>query len=360
MGRAVVRRHATLTATLGLLLLGTSGCAQDPAGLPTEVDFERAQRVWSDPWLAPDQALVPGAAWGSPDGWVTREAGIRTTDYRDSQPLVALTREVTSALAEGWRLTGARCDGQPAASLVRGEGLETGTVAVARTDDLGPVTRVTVTGSVPHHLDGSWPAPADELTLADSCLSGGDAAGASVDDLDRGPPEDPPDDPARPDSDEWDRESPSADEEALLDAVNADPWIATLGLSISADLSADDALRRAPDATLTLDGQPLTEVVAAMSDWELTWMSCGRGRATEATARLVTDAGIAVARLTGLSRRTEVTVTLPLPEAPAPDWVAEVPSLADPSCLPGAPRGPRIVLEGIPVATVSVSQPVAD
>ena len=127
----MVRGHASLTAALvaaGLLL---SSCSQDPAGLPTSVDYERAQRVWSDPWLAPDRALVPEAAWGSPDGYVRRDAGTRTTRYTSGSPEQALQREIASAQDAGWILTGLVCD-DLTASLARGTGLDDGATAVLR------------------------------------------------------------------------------------------------------------------------------------------------------------------------------------------------------------------------------------
>ena len=175
-----------------------------------------------------------------------------------------------------------------------------------------------------------------------------------------GEPFDGGEEPAEPDTTSWQQGSRTDEEQALLDAVNADPWVGEVGLVLDSELAADDTMRRAPTADATVPDALLADVVADMAGWELTWMSCGRGRATEATARLVTDDGVAVARLTGLPGHTDVTVTLPLPEAPAPDWVADVPALDAPACLTSTPRDRHVVIEGTPVATVAESQPVAD
>ncbi len=354
----MVRGHATVRTALiaaGLLLL--AGCSQDPAGLPTSVDYERAERVWSDPWLAPGTASVPEAGWGSPDGYVRRDAGTRTTRYTAGSPQQALQREIASAQDAGWILTGLVCDGLTA-SLARGTGLDDGAIAVLEVAAAGRGAEVVVTGYVPHHLDGSWPAPSTDPAFDGSCRN---AAGQRplADDVSLGEPFDGGEEPAEPDTTTWQRESPSDEEQALLDAVNADPWVAGLGLVLDSELAADDTLRRAPTADATATDALLADVVADMAGWELTWMSCGRGRATEATARLVTDDGVAVARLTGLPDRTDVTVTLPLPEAPPPDWIADVPALNSPACLTSTPRHRRIVIQGTPVTTVAESQPVA-
>lgn len=342
----------------GVLLL--AGCSQDPAGLPTSADFSRAEQAWSDPWLAPATASVPEAGWGSPDGYVRREAGSRTTTYTSGTAQQALQREVDVARAGGWRLTGAVCGEEPTATLALGEGLEDGMAAtvVARSEE--SVVEVTVTGFVPHHLDRAWPATPE----IDALCPGDDASAEQqgvedVDDLALGPPLDGAEDPAEPELTSWQRDARDATEQGLVDAVNADPWVSGLDLVVGGDLAADDARRRAPTAA-TSTRAPLASVVDRMSGWDLTWVACGSGRPTEATARLVTDDGVAVARLSGVRRSTEVTVTLPIAETPSPTWVAEVPVLADPPCLDEVAVGPGYTVAGVPVSVVGQSQPVAD
>ncbi len=341
------------------LLLG--GCSQDARGLPTVADYDRAERAWSDPWLAPSRASVPEAAWGSPDGHVRREAGSRTTTYTSGTPQQALDREVEAAEAGGWRLTGLVCGAEPTAALALGEGLEDGMAAtlVARREGRTTV-EVTVTGYVPHHLDRSWPAPeAADLTCP---ADGGDASPQGIEDTEDlvlGGPLDGADDVPEPDVTAWQQDDLSSTEKALAEAVNGDPWVRRLELVLGGDYAADDARRSAPSAS-TSTPAPLAEVVEDMADWDLTWITCSRGRDTEATARLVTDDGVAVARLTGLRRRTEVTVRLPLPEAPPPAWVADVPVLDDPPCLDDPVPGPAITVAGVPVTSVAESQPVSD
>lgn len=353
MGRAVVRRHAGLSAVLGAALL-LAGCGQDPASLPTAADYATAERAWSDPWLAPASATVPEAGWGSPDGYVQRETGTRTTRYTTGGPAQALRREVVAATARGWRLTGLTC-ATPAASLVRGTGVDDGLAATVQVSGTTGAVDALVTGIAPHHLDGAWPAvDAPALDLAGSCLAGGPERALREDSL--GTPYD-----AReaedPEHTTWRRDVLSGPERRLAAAVAADPWVREAGLAVGTGrLAADDARRRAPVGTLTLP-RPLAEVVAAMGDWQVTWAACGPGRVTELTARLRTDDGPAVARLTGIAGSTTVTVTLPLPEAPAPAAIEQVPALTDPPCLAAPPAADTVA--GTPVATVSVSQPVS-
>lgn len=346
----MVRRHAALTA-LGLLAATVlAGCSSsDPATLPTAVDYETAQYAWSDPWLAPEVGAVPEAAWGSPEGYVRREAGTRTTTYLGGTDERVLLREVDAAQAAGWTLTGATCGTDPTASFAKDA-----MTAVASAVEAGRGVEVEVTAYVRHHLDQSWPGTAP---IRRSCLRGGGVAALQVpDELPLGPPYDGVEDPPEPDSSEWQRDTRTDDEQALLDAVNADEWVTGLGLTLASELAADDALRRAPTGTTTVD-QPLAEVLAAMTGWQVTWVSCGRDREAEASARLVTDAGVAVARLGSDGSSTEVTVTAPVPETPDPAWVADVPVLEDPTC---SPRGNRILTRGTPVTLVGESQPVVD
>lgn len=356
MGRAVVRRHAALIAVAACLL---AGCSRGAEGLPTGLDFQRAQTVWSDPWLAPDRALVPEAGWGSPDGYVRREAGTRTTAYRGGTPEAVLSREVAAALARGWVLTGATCTDQHAVSLARGDGLDSGATAVAVATREGRALEVVVTGSVPHHLDGSWPAPGAELDPADTCLKGG--PDTELVDVSLSEPFGEVQDTDGTES-EWQRDEGGPEQAQLLEAVNEDPWVQEIGLNVgSADLAADDAMRRAPTGRAEVTGTPLTDLVDGMGGWELTWASCGRGRPTELTARFLTGVGSAVARISAVGDRVTVSVALPMPEAPVNEWVSGVPKLdADARCLAGPPPGRRIVTEGIPVATVAESQPIAD
>ena len=357
----MVRRHPALrTALVGAgLALAVTGCGQDPAGLPTAADFTSAQRVWSDPWLAPDTAHVPEDGWGSPDGFVRREAGTRTTDYRGGGPEAVLVRELQAAQAQGWTLTGVSCGEEPSASLARGEGPDEGATAVVTATREGRRVVVVATGSVPHHLDGSWPPPPARLDVPGSCLFGGPEA--DLVDLSLGEPFDEVED-AGGDETEWQRDEATPEEESTLAAVNDDPWMQEIGLTVgAATLAADDARRRAPTGQVELTDRSLSEVVDDLGDWELTWASCARGRPVELTARYATDAGSAVARISAVGRQVSVTVTLPLPETPDNGWIDDVPVLGeDVRCLAGPAPGGRIVNQGTPVATVSESQPVAD
>lgn len=117
------------------------------------------------------------------------------------------------------------------------------------------------------------------------------------------------------DETEWQRDEATPEEESALAAVNADPWVREISLTVgAATLATDDASRRAPTGQVELTDRSVSELVDDLDDWELTWASCARGRPVELTAR----------------------------------------------CLAGPAPARRIVNQGTPEATVSESQQVAD
>jgi len=361
MGRAVVRGDAGLTAALAASALVLAGCSGvDPAKFPTSVDYERAQRVLSDPWLSPSHGEITESST-NPEA-VDRHVGGRSTRYVARDPAAVARREIEAARAAGWRLTGVECpppshgERVVEASLARGTGIEDGVVAVLRVehDGAGRETRAQVDGYAAHHLDREWPAvAAPALAPARSCLRGGPGQPLPEDIEDGRVPEG-----EEPERTEWSRESLDDGERALVGEVNADPWVSALGLAVPERLEGADwkQVRAAPSATVRVS-RPPAQVARGMGAWEVTWVACGHGRSTELSARLETGHGVAVARLSGIGARTEITVGVPLPEIPPPAWISEVPALDSPPCLAGPERTP-LVTEGTPVALVTASQPV--
>ncbi|MGZ5405459.1 MAG: hypothetical protein ACXWDL_12475, partial [Nocardioides sp.] len=113
--------------------------------------------------------------------------------------------------------------------------MDSGATAVVVSTREARGVEVVVTGSVPHHLDGSWPPPPARLDVPGTCLLGGPEAdllsAPSVRDL----------------VERFTQRQ--VEEEGALAAVNADPWLQDIGLPGLLD---------------------------DLGDWELTWASCGR------------------------------------------------------------------------------------
>ncbi|MDP3893057.1 hypothetical protein [Nocardioides sp.] len=370
MGRCAPHRLTRTPPTAALLagLALLAGCGSPVAEYPTPTDFDRAARVWTDPWLAPDQTRVAGTVYGSTEG-VDRRVGTRDTADGHGDPRRVLHREVVAAIAAGWDLLGADCRAEPArAVLGRGSGVADAAAATVEVSRDDAATRVRVTGVVPHHLDGSWPALDDPVSLQDSCL---------VDGTDGAPPPEVPElgpvlagdaavdtDPAGPA--EWRRTTLDDAEAALLAAVNDDPWLVSTGspLPDPDTLREGDVRRNGPTTAGELTPGPTTPaaaiaaVVATMEGWELTWATCGERRPTEATLRLRTLAGTAVARLRATGGAVAWQVRLPVPETPVPDRVNDVPVLGSSDCLTVGAPDDAVLNEGRPVAVVGESQPV--
>lgn len=370
MGGAMGRRAAGLI-TVAVLLSSCSLSGEGDELATSEIDLERAQRVWQDPWLAPTQATAPTFRYGS-DDQVDRSAGSREAGSART-PQRAATLEIQAAGRLGWELVGARCAaGDVTAWLARGDTLDDLAVGVVSATRDGassqPWTLVTVTGLVPHHADGSAPDPGPALAVRQTCIGGGSADGSPL--LEDEEPRDGDDAEAGPEElDGWQDDELSDDESSLIEAVGADPWLRSVGGTLSdPDLRTGDNRRSGAFAAgqLPVRGSAaatLARTVAAMGDWDLTWAACTTDY-TLAALRLVTPHGVATAHVE-VSRRIpgqlEWTVRLPAAETPSSDWAADVPELESSICLDPATAPPgSLMIEGQPVSVPFRVQPMPE
>ena len=354
---------------LGAALLG--GCSDDAAEhASTGTDLARAERVWADPWVAPEDLGVPTHGYGS-NGFVVRFAGSRETAYTGG-PLATALLEARAALAHGWELYAVACRSRAVTvQVVRGDGLDDAALATITSTGVSgePVSRVEVTAVVPHHADGSWPVGDERVALEDTCLLGGSSA-----ELVRlpGPPTDGDGEEGDPDFEGWRRDTLSDDDEGLLADVAADPWVQQVGGSVSPPSMRDGDSRRFgsfASGTLPVTAEEprasVAAVVEEMDAWEPTWASCVPAPAgsVDVRLRLVTEHGVATARVRqdpSLDGEVAWSIAVPVPEAPVPDRVTEAPVLDDPVCL-GTGRLPTsLTIEGEPVAVPYRLQPVPD
>ena len=365
MGR---RRAVGLTALLCAVPLAAGCTTQNKENASTATDVARAERIWADPWVAPVDLSVPTSGYGS-NGLVVRVAGSRETAYRGG-PRDAALLEARAAIEHGWDLYAVTCSRREVVvQVVRGDSLDDAAlVAVSATREPGAShSEVTVTALVPHHADGSWPVGEERTEPRDTCLMGGRSG-----ELARLPQKPTDGDGEAGDEDfaGWRRDELSGNEAALLDEVAADPWVRQVGAVIDPPSMRDGDSRRFGSfaggtlpATSASPRESVADVVAGMSGWEPTWAACGPGRrgSVDVRLRLVTEHGVATARVwqdPSLGDEVGWSLAVPVPEAPVPDRVAEVPALADPVCL-GTTRLPRaLTIEGEPVAVPYRLQPV--
>ena len=107
----------------------------------------------------------------------------------------------------------------------------------------------------------------------------------------------------------------------------------------------------------------MAAVVGEMAGWEPTWASCVPTPAgsVDVRLRLVTEHGVATARIhqdPSLDGQVSWSIAVPVPEAPVPDRLAEVPALEDPACLGQGRLPTSLTVEGEPVAVPIRLQPV--
>lgn len=348
---------------VAVVVLAT-GCAPAEDRQTTDLDVDRAFRAAQDPWAAPAGISFPTGVYGGND--LLREIGGRGARHPGLPGHGAVELEVRAAIAAGWKLVGAECASNRAAvaAVARGTSLDDAMITTLTSD--GP--EVILTTSVPHHLDGSWPAlPA--VRLEESCLVGGNAQTPLPDDLPFGPL--PGDDagPSFEDFEPWQRDTISDEERALVDEVLADPLLSAAGVAVSVDYAADylrtgDNWREAltGDATIASEASSTRESVAEVvkdSGWVLTWARCGDGIATEATVRIPAEGGTVTAHLRSqVPGEVTIFLGLPVPEAPLTyPQVDDVAVLETSQCLGSAPLGTGVVIEGTPVALPSRLHP---
>lgn len=369
LGRRLGRRlGAPGVVLLALAASALTACTPEAAEhATTPLDLQRSERVWDDPWIAPDNLVSPSSAYGS-NGFVTREAGSRTTMYAGGQRAAARI-ELRAARQRGWQLHGAECTPEGIlVELTRGSGLDDGALARIHARPEARRTEVDVVGLVPHHADGSWPDPGAGLSVSETCLGGGDAVFEPF--IDQGEPlegsgaEDPLDDFGG-----WRREQPDDDEQALVEEVQSDPWFTSNGGELSDPrLRSGDNSRFGPTARVTVPRSGITSAEAArtaidaMKQWQLTWVSCSRGTLT-ATLRLRVEHGVAVARVQvspAEQRDVVIDLTLPAVETPPLGTARSAPVLERSRCLDGTATGRRLTIEGEPVAVTNHVQPLPD
>ena len=221
--------------------------------------------------------------------------------------------------------------------------------------------------TVPHHADGSWPVTDERLTLGDTCFRGaGSTPLVSLPDA----PTDGDGEAGPEDFDGWRRDELSDDEAALLDDVGADPWVRRVGVALTPPSMRDgDSRRFGSSVTGTLPaGDPdprraVAAVVDEMTAWEPTWVSCTSTGTVDVRLRLVTGHGVATARVLqdpASGAQVSWSIAVPVPEAPVPTRLTQVPALTDPACLGPDPLPRALTLEGEPVAVPVRLQPVID
>lgn len=360
-----MRARTAGAAALAAALL--TGCSDLPGDLyADDVDLARAQAVWADPWVAPGTLSVPQAGYGS-NGQVSRRAGTRTTTYAGVDASAATAQEVAGAEAQGWALVGATCGPDEVRAVLTRGGTDVDSAAVAdvRAEPDDELVEVSVDAEVPHHLDDDWPDLGPAVEVADTCLAG--AAGNPAPELPDGEPRGSADDDV--DQPEWSGTGPTADDEARVAALGADPWFQSLDTDVSEpDAAGGDRQRHAPSASGTLAPGPrqplaaLASAVGSMTGWQPTYAACSRPTGGVVTLRLDSDAGPIVARLEavpGDAGAVSWAVTLPIVGGPDQSWVDQVPALEAPACLATpSPRQP--VTEGTPVGLIGELQPLQE
>lgn len=357
MGRAVVRRHAALTATVALL---AAGCVQQRAGdhYANHVDVDRAAAAWTDPWLAPTDAAPAGAVWGSA-GEVDRSVAGRRTTWATGTPSQVAAAEIGLARAHGWSLAGASCAEAVEGVLVRGSGDD---VVVARVEatDAGGRVDVEVQAFVPHHADDDWPS---FPRVESSCLDDPTASFPEAPRVPAGPPTGAVADRQRPD---WHRDQPTAAEKALRTRIAGQQWLREAGARLPEQrLSTDHARRSGGGAQGVLpdSGETGSAALAQAVDrleaegWVVTWTSCGGGAPAQATLKLEDEAGPAVVRLDASAEGpVGFVLRLPVVEGPDPQWLDRAVPLTSRTCLDDEPVT-QLTAQGVPAVLPDALQP---
>lgn len=313
------------------------------------------------------------------DGQVSRDVGDRSWTVA-ADPTTALRWEVLAAAELGWELVAVRCEGADAfAQLTRGSSPDDGvlaTVAVAKGGGAGAGagarTVVTVGGQAAHHADGSWPDwPGTDP--ASTCLEDGSEGSAERVGLPAEPLEG---DAAQPDAegfDGWESDEPTAQEQALLEAVGTrlEKLAAVSGQPVDLayeDLAKGDTLRTGALAsgTLSTDDRPaqhaMNGLLTMTAPGDLVWTACtpGKDRSIDARVRVATDEGAATVRyLIDATGATTWTVRVAPPGTPALAHLEAAEPLGQPTCLADQVAVNRVTTAGTPVAVPDALHPVA-
>lgn len=374
-------RRAAAAAALVVAAGGLAGCSWGSgATYPDATDLERAVAVWQDPWAAP--TIVGTAAPTSGPDAAERLVGTRLTSWGTTDLTAALAAEVAGGTDAGWTLHAVDCTAGTAylvAGLVDGRPSDLDAVrsALVQARPDGDGTTVTVEVLVPHHRDGSWPAPPPALDPTATCLAGKTASSAPA----RGVPTAGPflappgedrgilggagaegdPDVERP---EWPSSDASDATRALVAEVAADGWVAGLDAPLELPRSSDRDWRRdAPQVTSVLAevagataaerlGTVLADVARDSDDWEATYVACDPSdpaAPAAASLRRTAAAGTATLTLTALGASADVRADVVLPVDGWETGEAYVAGLADlPVVDAAACGGVAPVREGVP------------
>ncbi|MDR7253230.1 hypothetical protein J2X46_002215 [Nocardioides sp. BE266] len=343
MGRAVVRRHALVLSLL--LAAALAACSSEPGLVSDAGDLDVAVSVWSDAWVAASHATVAGPSLGS-NGQVDRVVARRETSY-DAGVEAAARAELRVAAASGWETTSSTCGDTVEVALVSAN--EDALAQLVVTPD-GEGASVALQVAARHHLDTVWktPEPVDG-----TCLDGEspafEAPPLASDPLREGEPEER--------EAEWEETDAAQD---FVDAVNADPAMAALGVEVTVPKLDDGVNRRqAPGAEVDTTVESLQELAERLTGWRLTYAACGGGGPVRATFVQDIADGHAVVSAEVRPDGTTLRVTLPVTEGPTGEWLDGIQVLDPTACMQSeAPR--RLEAYGTPAVLPSVLTPIAD
>lgn len=315
------RRHAVVLTTL--LAAPLAGCSDaTPGALDSDAsDYAAARAVWRDPWVAPTAAMAPGPGLGT-DGWVTRVVGGRTTSY-DVPVERAATAELTTAAEAGWFPTSSACKASFSVALAGPDGA----LATLVVSPSAGGSEVRVAALTPHHLDDDWAVPD---VVDRTCLDGGPSDLAELPESSEplrtaGLPE--------AESVGWESDELTDGDLALREEVNADLESKEIAVIPPLGLATGENWRRAPGTEASVVADGLTALGRTLEGWTLTWTACGGGAPTRATYARSFDHGPVVAYATLVDGFASVRFTLPIPEAPADDSVADLAPLTRSPCM---------------------------
>ena len=342
MGRAVVRGHALV---LTLLVPVLAACSGDAEPVSDADDLDAAVAVWSDPWVAPTSATVAGPSFGS-DGLLDRTVARRETSYAVGVRAAARS-ELRVALEQGWATTSSTCTDTVQVALVSPD---EDALAQLVVEPDGEGAQVAVQVAARHHLDSSWQAPD---VVDGTCLDGGsdssfvppplvgEALGSVRDDRDA----------------EWQHSDPAED---FIDAVNDDPALQAIGLSVAVPrLDEGTNRRQAPAAEAEVDASSLQELAEQLSGWRLTFAACGGGGPVRATfVQDIADGHAVLAADVGPDG-ARVRVTLPMTEGPTGEWLDGI-QVIDPSACMSSDSPRRLEAYGTPAVLPTDLTPIAD
>lgn len=273
--------------TMSLLISLSTGCGPPANGaqLPNRIDLERAQAIWTDPWLAPSETRTAGASPEKETG-PTQIVARGDAAMRGSSASIQ-GAELATAEERGWRLVGLECTDEfwKEFTLVfeRGDSTTTQartTFSYSQVDPNLPhdsSKNLWVRGMevrVPHHLEDPWPA-APSISLSNGCGTTPQlpqTRGLGSNDSSVPVPD-------------WPSTMTQESGQTLVDQVKTDAFLSRVGTRIAQTPRIGDTVSttynqpQAQPVTLP-DSASLTELSleAAHQGYILSYASCGLGR----------------------------------------------------------------------------------